>query len=334
MCSSLLAAYGSLLTAQRQGSKTALGFALFFLFLAMGYRYNAVFAAFPLTLWAGRIACQNISKCTWVKKIAAGIAIFITLIASISTTNNLLTDTSSYPIQAIYSYDLVGISAITGHIYLPSLYDDYDKPFNIPWTPKGKTIHQSPLTMDNILKLYSPLSNLFVYFDGKGKGLRLLQEADDVRILRNTWLDTILKEPLAYFKVRTSLFLTLLGVLPNHYWHYFCMAGDIYDIRDMGMGNRQLPQFFETIKGTWLFNGISYLSVIMVLLAIAYRKKHIFPARTMILGASAVIYIMSLFLINVAADFRYIYWLMPVSLIMTIDMLFTVITRKQMIAEQ
>src|SRR5207302_8050268 len=55
MTAALSAAYGGLVVAERRRSYAAYAWAIICLFLALGFRHNAVFATLPLALWAGFI---------------------------------------------------------------------------------------------------------------------------------------------------------------------------------------------------------------------------------------------------------------------------------------
>ena len=322
MCAALMAAYGSLLRAEREHSRMAFVFGLFCLFLALGFRHNAAFAIFPLTLWAGHIFCQSAPICSWWKKMMASMLILITLLTTNFTTNHLLTANSTYPYQPILAFDLVGISAVTGHVYLPELYNDDKRSFIFPI--KGQQIKEKTVSIENIRTIYSYNGTTKIYYYGPGKGLRFLSTKEEVGILEKAWLAAIYQEPLAYLKVRKNLFLATIGVLPNDIWPYFCMLPN--DREDKS--GPTLPRVYFTNKDTWLFKAVTYLIGIALLLTIACWKLSAFPQHVRILGASGLIYGMSYFFIGVNAETRYLFWLMPVFMLMVINMAFGIITGK------
>ena len=97
-----------------------------------------------------------------------GLAITAGLAVGALALSKALANSSSYTIQAIYTFDLLGMSVKTGKIYLPALFDDYSKP---QWWPvKGSDIAASPLTLDNLTQLYSPITNLGIYWYGSERG--------------------------------------------------------------------------------------------------------------------------------------------------------------------
>jgi len=324
MCAGLLGAYGGLLTAARTRSKTAFIFGVFCLFLALGYRHNAVFAVFPLALWAGFIACRNMPR--W-KKISAGIMIFATLLGAIWGTNTLLTSQSSYPIQMIYAYDLVGISAKTWHMYLPNLYNDYDKPSTLKnfWTAKKSDIRETPLKLENIEQLRTESVNS-IYFYGPGKGLRFLDNAQDVHDLQQAWLNAIIQEPMAYITLRGTLFLQLIGLDGLYSWPYFCMEKQSEQLAPAGY---HMPLLYMYIKDSWLLRGAPYMAIITILLIIARWKRSLFSEHLVALGSSAMLYALSYIVVNASPEFRYLYWLIPVTVIMALEMGFTALTRRK-----
>ena len=317
MCAALMAAYGGLLIAEGQNSRLAFAFGLLNLFLALGFRHNALFAVFPLAMWAGIIFCQNNPKCTWRKKIIAGMTIFSALFACAFTSNTLLTKESAYPIQGIYAFDLVGISALTGQVYLPDLYNNDKKPFLFPIV--GAEIKGNTTSIENIRLLYSPDRSLNIYWYGEGKGLRILHSREEMDTLQQAWLHAILQEPLTYLKVRTDLYLYLIGVTNSKVWRYYCLDPN-------ASATARLPNYYLNTHGSLLFRGILYIGIILPLFIIACLKRDIFPLHIRVIGASALVYLASYFFIGVGADFRYLYWLIPVSLIMAVNMTFIALT--------
>ena len=314
MCAALMAAYGSLLTAERHYSKTIFGFGLFCLFLALGYRHNAVFAIFPLAIWAGFIFHQHTPFCTWWKKAMTGIVILLALLVGVSGLNFMITAQPSYPIQTLFTYDLVGITAKTGHAYLPELYNDDTKPFI--FGIKGSSIKGDTVSVANIRQLYSTSTNMNIYWYGEGKGLRFLSNKDELATLRQAWINAVLQEPAAYLEVHLDLFLTLINLSPSSIWPYFCMTPPSKD----ESYNPTLPQAYLTYKDTWLFKGFTYLYSVTLLFALACWKRRIFPLHLRVLGSSGLIYGMSYFIVGVSSDFRYLYWLIAVSILMAINM--------------
>jgi hypothetical protein len=165
LCSALVAAYGGLVVAEQRRSWPAYVFGLVCLFLGLGFRHNAIFAVIPLGIWAGFVLCEKIVPralrlrlLSTARKGLVGLAITAGLAVGALALSKALTHNPSYTIQAIYTFDLLGMSVKTGKIYLPALFDDYSKP---QWWPvKGSDIAASPLTLDNLAQLYSPITNL------------------------------------------------------------------------------------------------------------------------------------------------------------------------------
>ena len=135
LCSALIAAYGGLVVAEQRRSWPAYVFALVCLFLALGFRHNAIFAVVPLGIWAGFTLCEQIVPrglrlrlLGVTRKGFVGLAITTGLGLGALALDKALTNSSSYTIQAIYTFDLLGMSVKTGKVYLPALFDDYNKP--------------------------------------------------------------------------------------------------------------------------------------------------------------------------------------------------------------
>ncbi len=333
MCTALLATYGCFLTVERENSKIAFVFGLFCLFLALGYRHNALFAVIPFAIWAGILSYRNATHCTWWKKSVAGVLIFVMLFSGISVLNAHMTKDNVYPVQQLFSFDLVGISVKTGHVYLPDMYDDNSNPHTYPpmFPVKGADIKGATTTLDNLRQIYLPDSNHNILWEGLGKGLRFLEREEEIIALRQAWLNALIKEPLAYLNVRSDFFIRLMGIVPNDFFPYSCVPQDItiYTTGLIITQPQNFPNFYQDIIGTWWVKGITYVGTIAFLFGIACWKRHLFPLHIRFLGASGLIYAASYFFIGLTSEFRLLYWLIPVSLIMATNILFTIITNKK-----
>jgi hypothetical protein len=330
LCSALIAAYGGLAVAEQRRSWAAYGFGLVCLFLALGFRHNAIFAVVPLGLWAGFILCEQIvPRALRLRLLGAarrglvGLAMTAGLGVGALALTEGLTNNPSYTIQAIYTFDLLGISVKTGKVYLPALFDDYSKP---QWWPvKGSEIAASPLTLDNLTQLYSPITNLGIYWYGPGKGLRITDDPAEVEALKLAWLDAIRDNFLVYLRVRLDVFLTLLGIHANPLGPYYCVweqgqpAADIF--------YRPLPQFYLRLKDSIIFKGWFYLFSLLLFLLVLMKYGGVLPRRLSFLALSGISYGVSYFVIAPSADFRYLYWLMVVFILIATSLGFSAFDR-------
>ncbi len=257
------------------------------------------------------------------QKIAAGLAIFALLYGSVSTANKQLTSQPSYVVQSLYTFDLVGISVRTGQIYLPDIYNDFKKKPKLIhfWPPHNWEKNASPLTMDNLRLLYDPTTNMNIYFYGDGLGLRFLSTPEEITILRTAWLAAIIKEPMAYLKVRAELFSTMIGLKPYGAAPYYCIGENSADSQHSEM--MSLPNFYLEYKDSWLFKPIVYIALIIGCLAIAYRKRYLLQPELIALSSSALLYTAGYALIGVSGDARYLYWVIPVSIIIVLNMAYS-----------
>ena len=278
----------------------------------LGFRHNAIFAVVPLGIWAGFILCEQIVPRALrlrllgaARKGVVGLAITAGLAVGALALSKALANSSSYTIQAIYTFDLLGMSVKTGKIYLPALFDDYSKP---QWWPvKGSDIAASPLTLDNLTQLYSPITNLGIYWYGSGKGLRITDDPVEVEELKLAWLDAIRDNFLVYLRVRLDVFLTLLGVHANPLGPYYCMWEQGRPPADIFY--RPLPQLYLRLKDSIFFKGWFYLLSLLLFLLILMKKRSVLPRRLSVLALSGISYGLSYFVIAPSADFRYLYWL-------------------------
>jgi hypothetical protein len=315
LCSALVAAYGGLVVAEQRRSWPAYVFGLVCLFLGLGFRYNAIFAVIPLGIWAGFVLCEQIVPralrlrlLSTARKGLVGLAITAGLAVGALALSKALTNNPSYTIQAIYTFDLLGMSVKTGKIYLPALFDDYSKP---QWWPvKGSDIAASPLTLDNLAQLYSPITNLGIYWYGPGKGLRVTDDPAEVEELKLAWLNAIRDNFLVYLRVRLDVFLTLLGVHANPLGPYYCMWEQGQPPADIFY--RPLPQLYMRLRDSIFFKGWFYLLTLFLSLLVLVRNRSASARRLAFLACSGIGYGVSYFVIAPSADFRYLYWLMVV----------------------
>ena len=316
LCAALTAAYGGLIVAQTRGSRGAFAFGFAYLFLAMGFRHNAVLAVFPLALWAARIFVERFAAgTTWFKRrrlagLLLGLAAALFLISASWITNRALTKATSYPIQGVLTFDLVGMSALSNKGYLPSLFDDYSRPPNLQgfFGVKGSDIQASPRTLENIKLIYSPVTNLNIYWYGPGKGLRFIDDRGEMLALAAAWLQAIGDDPLTYLRVRGELFLALFNIKGGLSWPYYCFSP-----QDSGeIAHRPLPQFYLTHRDSILFKGYAYLIGIVLIVLAAFRWPSFVPVHVRYLAWSGMLYGLGYLFVTADSHFRYLYWLIVV----------------------
>ena len=324
MCSAMIAAYGALVTAERKRSWIGFFFGLGCLFLATGFRHNAILAVLPLAVWAGFILCEQLASglprrlISTTSKVLVGLTISAMIGLAAFSTNRALVSKPTYFVQALYTFDLLAISVKTGKIYLPTLFDDYKKP---QWWPvKGGDIDGSPLTLQNLKRLYSPVTNLGIYWYGPGKGLRIVDDWQEVRELRAAWLKAIAKNFLTYVRVRSEMFAGLLGLAVTPFWPYYCMA-KLSDPSGLFV-YRPLPQFYMKVKDTIFFKGWFYVLLLLLFLIVLSRRGAAARSRVF-LACSGMLYCAGYFIIAPSGEFRYLYWPMLACTIIAVPLALT-----------
>ena len=293
-----------------------------FLIYSFGIRLNGVFAIIPIVFFliqkivlkrGGRIASYK----TNVISLALSITILFAAGVGIQFFYYKILDTKKiYITQYILFSDIIGVSAMTGHDYLP----DYVK--NSPSYNRQKTIDVYKLSMD----ITGNLDFLFFYQDRKTNQLKipLHKDAKSERELKAAWFRVVLNHPLLYLKNRWVFFNSLMsrGVIypgemfrrdvlrkvrfmssnfPEKYKH------PAYQIQ----GHEMIKKFVEKNSDIY-FLRIGWLWFTLLLvgmgLGLFFIKDRYLRPIIMIVSTSGFLHMAHYFFITQASDFRYLYW--------------------------
>ncbi|MBF2098281.1 MAG: hypothetical protein IGQ88_07905 [Gloeomargaritaceae cyanobacterium C42_A2020_066] len=313
----LLLAYGLLVVAETEGRRWAWWSALVGLAFAIGFRHNAVFAVLPLLVWMIQIGRTRLAPKTFAHRCPdrwrQGLAVLL-LLALVASPAGLVKRVSvaqsSYPIQQVWAFDLVGISVKANQVYLPDVYQDYQEPSRLKgfYQPKASDLNENPLTLDNLRKLYTPWSVNNVYIFGEGKGLKYLDEPQEVAALRNAWLSTLLHHPLYYLQVRFDLIRHWLG-FPRIFEAQACLRAEDPMLDFTVPTNRQVPGFYRFLDRTVFGQGWFYSLVLVVASGLFWLQQQRWPDRCRYLTLSGGLYILSFGIFSGSSEFRFFYWI-------------------------
>ena len=337
LCAALIAAYGGLVVAEYRRSFLSFFFSVACLFLALGFRHNAVFAVAPLALWAGCVLCEHLLLIRGYfgkigNQLTSGMLIFAFLALGFHFANKALTKAPTFPVQQIFVFDLVGMSVKAGKIYLPKLFEDYERPPVPFYGVKGADVRENPLTLANLRKLYSPESVLGIYWYGEGKGLRFLDNREELGELESAWLAAIRENPADYLQVRLDMFLHLFRIKQAHSWVYYCMLPEHSRMHE-GIVSTTLPGYYLRHANSIEYRPVFYFLAAMIFvfaLIIGRRRlpRHIvllvgrtlLPRQLFFLAASGLLYAAAYAVIAPDSSFRFLYWLVVVGNLMFLNL--------------
>jgi hypothetical protein len=204
------------------------------------------------------------------------------------------------PLHQIFVFDLGGITHFAGENQVP-----------VSWSAEEIALLTS--------KCYNPDRwDSYWTIEPCRFVMQRLEHQDDIVFgtprLTAAWVRAVAAHPLAYLTHRATFMWTLLA-RPT-------LTLELYHLDDPGWTPlaqnrwfRTLLAVHEALKATVLFRLGLWLMFAAAISAVAWRARAT-PAGAFALGVtgSAIVYVMTLFLVGIAADFRYGYWCVLASL--------------------
>jgi hypothetical protein len=204
------------------------------------------------------------------------------------------------PLHSIVVFDLGGITHFTG-----------ENQFPVAWNAE-----QTALLAE---RCYDPVRwDSYWHVEPCPFVMQRLEQPDD-RIfgtprLTAAWRRAVAAHPLAYLAHRATFMRQFLArsnlVLPVWDW---APPEAAYGKR---RAFKPLLELHDALQPTLLFRPGLWLALALALLALAWRRRAT-PAGAFAVGvtASAVVYVITFFVVGVAADFRYAYWCVLAALV-------------------
>jgi hypothetical protein len=128
------------------------------------------------------------------------------------------------------------------------------------------------------------------------------------KTLVDAWLRAVASHPIAYLQHRAAFMWTFLAGENFTMWTYKLnnQAEMVFADNPAFMA---LVRIHDALKPTPLFRAGTWLLLNILLCGFAWRRRED-PAGAFALGVcgSAVVYVMTFFVVGVASDFRYAYW--------------------------
>jgi hypothetical protein len=313
---SLFMSVALLYFARVRESKTALVLSIVFLFYASAARLNALPAVLPIAIWSGFVALEifDIEK----RRITAalvGLGYFALLALGVYVVNGQLTEwKDEHPFQQIYLYDLAAISVERNEPVFPE-YIRNDPNFSFE-------VVRARYNERSVGDLIFPnIPNR-----GDLPPLRLTKDREELKGLRDLWLDAVSADPMTYLKHRARIFAQLVGLSPAITGPYVAEgfannppefrgnenAGYQVALTYFGLFRRPFPQ-------TFFHRAVVWIIVCVVLGYLAMRRG--FQKDwdlVFVLAASAVLFIAAYFPTTPSTEFRYLFWPAIASAVATI----------------
>ena len=205
---------------------------------------------------------------------------------------DLLGATRQHPLHSIMVFDLGGISHFSKNNVFPG----------------SRTAAETALITEGC---YKPTAWDIYWNQEPCRFVMARLEGDKIfgsPVLTQAWTSAILNHPLAYLRHRATFMWTFLVGSNLTMWTL-----DLDDTSKIAFADNPrfmaLKSLHDALKPTPLFRAGSWLLLNLIVCLFAWRRRHT-PAGAFAMGicGSAVIYVMTFFVVGVASDFRYALW--------------------------
>jgi len=297
---SLVLACGLLLRADRRHSKTAWALAIVFLWYGLAVRHNGIIAVVPLAIWAALVSGPLWPGRNSDSRLSAALRacslVVLLLLAAQGANRSLTKPGSPPPVQQILVHDLVGVSLETDRLDLPDYLVDA----------------LGSREVSALRPLYSPNEVVPLFCcDTKIRRLPLVAEPDKLSRLWSKWRSTIPCYLGAYFRHRTRVFESEMGIgramVCAPYWNRIEENPWGLEFHATPL-NRQVMSILSGVSNSLLFRGWFWVTLIgAVTIAFLLGSS---PGRSsgVLIGLSGLLYVAVNFFVGTTCDFRMHWW--------------------------
>lgn len=265
---------------------------------AASVRYNGFTALLPLAVWWTIIWTQARGRTHTSYVVVWTVVVGATGLLALTGLNVFLVNQPRPPYsQFVQMYDLAGISIRNQRLLFPEA-----------WVRAGT------VTLDGLTRNFHT-----VYIDSlRDSGAVPTVDGADLELLRHTWIRTVASHPVDYLQVRWGLFRTLVGLRSGYLGEnyppppLYHPAGPTWS-----SARRVVNGMFTWAIETWIFRGWPYLLAAATLVAITVRRRPRHVGR-LSLSSSAFAYGIGYFFTAPASPFRYFFWTVFVTVLVTV----------------
>jgi len=291
------------------------------LFVAGGYRHNAIAAAVPMIVLIvvelSRLLPHRQARLYRMLKVRGALRAFYVTVAigSMGVLAVTLGVVFTYHVADVklettaLVYDLVAISVRQNTNYLPPYYNP------------GGTI-----TVDDMKGMYSPLHvnslgdpsiRTFLHVANPSpKAIAIVQTLSDsqARDLERRWIAAVLDNFGSYMEHHRILAEHLLVVKPNQPWYPYVAGIDPNPFGLTFKPSRLNKEVMSIIEGSAfrspLYSAWIYYLVVALCVAASFLFEFEYARTVQMLAVSSYLYFLSIFMFGMSGDFRYNIWML------------------------
>ena len=256
----------------------------------IGVRHNAIFAFFPLAVWAVWRETSATGR-LWVRgatAVGAGAALVIALFLSHGVLGSFLRVEKAHFWQNLAAYDLVGISVHTDQDLVPDeLYPG--------------------ATLAKMERHYLPYSMLGITMESGF--YQNTTDPDRLKRLRSAWIGAIARHPTAYARHRTGMLMACLGLTSFPWVPVYpegAAAPEVGPLTDPRAGSVALmKQVDEKAPHSAGYRPWVHLAYVLAAALVVIVAAPRFALLALVAAAAALANTVSLWLLSPSPDFRY-----------------------------
>jgi hypothetical protein len=203
--------------------------------------------------------------------------------------------TAGYGGQTILTFDLAGVSVLSGENYFPRFLD------------RG-----APFGVGDLEKIYDPRDvTRLLWLPEKARGPGFVWTEKEYNVLRGHWVAAVVSQPRAYLTHRWRVFKALMSVGVRGYWPYWLPSWRVADQRPLANAHLTgwLYKVVDDRRTALPFRAWPYALGAVLLVMISLVPGAPVPRAFWAVAASVFAYEGAYLLVAPADNFRYSWWM-------------------------